>query len=248
MDNKPPPRAWQWSTLSHSVCFLDLTTLLLIRFRHLYQFPIPFNQTMVQVRVQSLYSMASSLAHDSFRQEANPLHLLCVLKSSWAWRHLDVIHVPLVTRLYWRCSLKEVDFDLHTVCFSWTSGDAKGLGLLFMVCTCAVGLRGNRLTWMRGTWGVVWRSAHVPTIPFTWLRRAKALGLTAHASNHHVTRGLPMNAYVLYPMPIPPSDRSRKVTWIFWWRFHANESCDHFLALWLAKSNICCALIGYRLK
>ena len=97
--------------------------------------------------------------------------------------------------------IKKVDFDLHTVCFSWTSGDARGLGLLFMVCACAVGLRGNVLIWMRGTWGVVWRSAHVPTIPFTWLRRAKALGPTAHASNHHATRGLPMNAYVLYPMP-----------------------------------------------
>ena len=41
-------------------------------------------------------------------------------------------------------------------------GDARGLGLLFMVCACAVGLRGNRLIGMRGTWGVVWRSAHVP--------------------------------------------------------------------------------------
>ena len=79
MDNKPPPRAWQWSTFSHSVCFLDLTTLLLIRFRHLYQFPIPFNLTMVQVRVQPLYSMASSIAHDFFRQEANTLYSLCVL-------------------------------------------------------------------------------------------------------------------------------------------------------------------------
>ena len=78
--------------------------------------------------------------------------------------------------------------------------DARGLGLLFVVCACAVGLRGNGLTGMRGTWGVVWRSAHVPTIPFTWLRRAKALGPTAHASYHHATRGLPMNAYVLYPM------------------------------------------------
>ena len=62
--------------------------------------------------------------------------------------------------------------------------DARGLGLLFMVCACAVGLRGNRLTGTRGTWGVVWRSAHVPTIPFTWLRRANAWALTAHASNY----------------------------------------------------------------
>ena len=84
--------------------------------------------------------------------------------------------------------------------FSLTSGDARGLGLLLTVCACAVGLRGNALIWMRGTWGVFWRSAHVPTIPFTWLRRAKALGQTAHASNHHATRCLPMNAYVLYPM------------------------------------------------
>ena len=81
MDNKPPPRACQWSTLSHSVCFLDLTTLLLIRFRHLYQFPFPFNQTMVKVRVQPLYSMASSIAHDFFCQEANTLSSFCVLMS-----------------------------------------------------------------------------------------------------------------------------------------------------------------------
>ena len=111
MDHKPPPRAWQWLTLSHSVCFLDLTTLLLIRFRHLYQFPIPFNLTMVQVRVQPLYSMASSIAHDFFRQEANTLYSLCVLKSSRAWRHSDVTHVPLVTRLHSRCSwIKKNDF------------------------------------------------------------------------------------------------------------------------------------------
>ena len=62
--------------------------------------------------------------------------------------------------------------------------DARGLGLLFVVCACAVGLRGNGLTGMRGTWGVVWRSAHVPTIPFTWLRRANAWAPTAHASNY----------------------------------------------------------------
>ena len=81
MDNKPPPRAWQWSTFSHSVCFLDLTTLLLIRFRHLYQFPFPFNQTMIKVSVQPLYSMAPSTAHDFFCQEANTLSSFCVLMS-----------------------------------------------------------------------------------------------------------------------------------------------------------------------
>ena len=62
--------------------------------------------------------------------------------------------------------------------------DARSLGPLFVVCACAVGVHGNRLTRMRGTWGVVWRSAHVPTIPFTWLRRANAWALTAHASNY----------------------------------------------------------------
>ena len=125
---------------------------------------------------------------------------MCINVKKWAWRHSDVTYVSLVTRLYSRCSLKKVDFDLHTVCFSWTSGDARGLGLLFMVCACAVGLRGNRLIGMRGIWGVVWRSARLPTMPFTWLRRAKALGPTAHASNHHATKGHPMNACVLYPM------------------------------------------------
>ena len=62
--------------------------------------------------------------------------------------------------------------------------DARGLGLLFVVCACAVGLRGNRLPGMREVWGDNWRSAHVPTIPFTWLRRANAWALTAHASNY----------------------------------------------------------------
>ena len=60
--------------------------------------------------------------------------------------------------------------------------DARGLGLLFVVCACAVGVHGNRLIGTRGTWGVVWRSAHVPTIPFTWLRRANAWTPSAHAS------------------------------------------------------------------
>ena len=129
---------------------------------------------MVQVRVQPLYSMASSIAHDSFLQEANTIsyvHLLNVKGVTSLGRHTrPACHqAPLAI-----CWLKKVDFDLHIVCFSWTSGDARGLGLLFLVCASAVGLRGNRLIAMRGTWGVVCRSAHVPTIPFTWLRRAKA--------------------------------------------------------------------------
>ena len=63
-------------------------------------------------------------------------------------------------------------------------GVVRGLGLLFMTCACAIALRENSLTGMRGTWGVVWRTAHVPTIPFTWLRRANAWAPTAHASNY----------------------------------------------------------------
>ena len=62
--------------------------------------------------------------------------------------------------------------------------DARGLGLLFMVCACAVALCENRLAGMRGTWGVVWRSAHVSTNPFTWLRRANVWTPSAHASNY----------------------------------------------------------------
>ena len=70
------------------------------------------------------------------------------------------------------------------LCVFLDFGDARGLGLLFMTCACAVGLRGHRLTGMWGTWGVVGWTAHVPTIPFTWLRRANAWTPSAHASNY----------------------------------------------------------------
>ena len=43
-----------------------------------------------------------------------------------------------------------MNFDLNTVCFSLTSGDARGLGILLSVCACAVGLCENVLIWMRG--------------------------------------------------------------------------------------------------
>ena len=140
------------------------------------------------------------------------------------------------------CWLKKVDFDLYTVCFSWTSGDARGLGLLFMVCACAVGLGGNVLIGMRGTWGVVWRSAHVPTIPFTWLRRAKALSPTAHASNHHATIGVFLWMRMFF---IPWA------TWIFTTIY---GHCDVNWVTWPIRSiligwkNFCCALIGQSLK
>ena len=67
------------------------------------------------------------------------------------------------------------------MCFLLTFGDARGLGLCSSVCACVVGLGGHRLLWMRVTWGVVGRSAHVPTIPITWLRRGNAWDWTAHA-------------------------------------------------------------------
>ena len=67
--------------------------------------------------------------------------------------------------------------------FSWLWG-CEGSGAIFMVCACAVGLCKNGLPGKRGTWGVVWRSAHVPSIPFTWLRRANAWTPSAHASNY----------------------------------------------------------------
>ena len=102
----------------------------------------------------------------------------------WAWRHLDVTNVPLVIQaLLAMCWLKK--WILTSIeCVFLDFWDARGLGLFFVVCACAVGLRGNGLTGMRGTWGVVWRSAHVPMIPFTWLRRANAWAPTAHASNY----------------------------------------------------------------
>ena len=82
LDHKPPSRACQWSTVSHSICFLDLTVPSLhFHFRHLCQYELPFNQTMVKVRVQPLHSMASHIAHDSFLQEAIPfLPLFSILK------------------------------------------------------------------------------------------------------------------------------------------------------------------------
>ena len=200
---------------------------------------------MVKVGVQSLYSMASSTSHDFFCQEANTLHLLCVLIIKGVTSlgpHIRQVCNQAPLEIF----IKKVDFDLNTVCFSWTSGDARGLGLLFMVCTCVIGLRGNMLTWMRGTWGVFWRSAHVPTIPFTWLRRAKPLGRTAHASYHHATRCLPMNTYVLYRMPdictLIGRERSREQSDDV---SYANESRDPLKQYFYCLS---CALIGWDLK
>ena len=121
--------------------------------------------------------------------------------------------------------------------------DARGSGAIFVVCAYAVGLRGNRLTGMRGTWGVVWRSAHVPTIPFTWLRRANALGPTAHASNHYVKI---VDLTLVCACLIPHG-----VTWI---SMTIYGHCDVNLVTWakysilIGRENFCCALIGRDLK
>ena len=71
---------------------------------------------MVQVRVQPLHSMASSIAHDFFRQEANTLHLLCVLIIKGVTSlgpHLR----PTCNQAKLEIVIKKVDVDLHTVCF-----------------------------------------------------------------------------------------------------------------------------------
>ena len=134
------------------------------------------------------------------------------------------------------CWLKKVDFDLYTVFFS---GDARGLGLLFMVCACAVGLGGNVLIRMRGNWGVVWRSAHVSTIPFTWLRRAKALGPTAHASNHPATIGVFLWMRVFF-IPWGHVNLYDHI----WADVTSFGSHDLYARFWLVDTFFCCALIG----
>ena len=153
---------------------------------------------MVQVRVQPLYSMASSLAHDSFLQEANTISYVHLLMSR-AWRHLDVTHVPLVTRLYSTLSLKKVDFDLHIVFFMDFWG-CEGYGASFhglrmrsrSMRKCA-----HRSTGDLGSGLVVCACAYDP-IHMT--AQGKSLGPNcACVKPPRYYRGLPMNAYVLYP-------------------------------------------------
>ena len=199
---------------------------------------------MVIHRFQPLYSMASSITHDFFLQEAHTIYYVYLLMF-WAWRHSDVTHVPLVIQApIAMCLLKK--WMLTSIqCVFLDFWDVRGLGLLFVVCACAVGLRRNRLTGMRGTWGVVWRSAHVPTIPFTWLRRANALDPTAHASNYQALLSIKLckecgfNSCVrVFFIPMGHVDKTtrlwrQKVTW---------AKC----AILIGRDQICCALIGYR--
>ena len=157
------------------------------------------DQAMVFDRIQPLHSVASPQTHDVFSQEANTfsyVHLLNLMGVTSLGRHTR----PTCHQAPFEMFIKKGWCWPPYSVFSWTSSDARGLGLLFMVCACVVGLLGYMLIWMRETWGVFWRSAHGPTTRFTWLRIVKVLGQTAHASNHHATRGLPINASVLYPM------------------------------------------------
>ena len=121
--------------------------------------------------------------------------------------------------------------------------DARGLGLLFVVCACAVGLRGNGLTGMRGTWGVVWRSAHVPTIPFTWLRRANAWTLTAHASNYQALLSIKLCKQCRFNSCV----RVFFILWGhvgFWGKCHVTKVTWVKCAILIGRDQICCALIG----
>ena len=141
--------------------------------------------------------------------------------------------------------IKKVDVDLHRVCFSWLWG-CEGTGAIFMVCACAVGLCGNGLTGMRGVWGDNWRSAHVPTIPFTWLRRANAWAPTAHASNYQALLSIKLckqcgfNSCVrVFFIPMGHVG--------FWGKCDVTKVTWVKCAILIGRDEICCALIGYRL-
>ena len=204
MDNKPPPRAWQWSTLSHSVCFLDLTPP-----SDLFQTPLAISVSIWSNHgpgYSSTIIFHGLIPCSWLLPPRGKHHFLCSPINVKGVTSLGRHTRPACHQALFEIVIKKVDFDLHIVYFSWTFGDARGLGLLFMVCASAVGLRGNVLIGMRGTWGVVWRSAHVPTIPFTWLRRAKALGPTVHASYQHATIGV----FLWMPMFFTPCSLSAR--------------------------------------
>ena len=114
------------------------------------------------------------------------------------------------------------------LCVFLDFGDARGLGLLFMTCACAVGLRGHRLTGMWGTWGVVGWTAHVPTIPFTWLRRANAWTPSAHASNYQA----------LFSLKLCQACGFNSCVRVFFIPRGSREFYDHIWAMWRHKSHM----------
>ena len=60
------------------MCGTNFCVLFLIRFRYFWSFPFSFDQTMVSIRVQPLYSMASSQSHDHICQKAFSISSFCV--------------------------------------------------------------------------------------------------------------------------------------------------------------------------
>ena len=114
---------------------------------------------------------------------------------------MDVTHVPLVTRLYSRLSLKKVDSDLHTVCFFMDFWGCEGSG------ASSHGLRMRSRSTRKcayrnagdlGSGLVVCACAYDP-IHVTVQGKSLGPNCTCVQPPRHY-RGLPMNAYVLYPM------------------------------------------------
>ena len=206
--------------------------------RYFFSHRFILDQAMVFHRIQPIHSVASPQTHDVFSQEANTLsyvHLLNLMGVTSLGRHTRPACHQALRGMFIK---KRLMLTSIQCVFSWTFSDARGLGLLFMVCACVVGLRENRLIRMRGTWGLFWRSAHGPTTPFTWLRRAKPLARTAHASNHHATKGSSYKCVCSF---------SYGVTWIFMTKYghcHVIGVTCVKCCLLIGWYKICCALIG----
>ena len=189
---------------------------------------------MVQDRVQPLYSMASSLAHDSFLQEANTISYVHLLMSR-AWRHLDVTHVPLVIQvrdLFFIKSQKIIFFSLKQCVFLDFRG-CEGSGACFERLRmrsrsrrkCAhrnAGDLGSSLT----VCACVYDPIHVTA-------QGKSLGpncACVQPPRHY--RGLPMNACVLYPMG------SREFSWPNMGIVTSIGSHDLYARFWLVEKSI----------
>ena len=101
LDHKPPPRACQWSTVSHSVRFLDLTIPLFNLFQSLWPRSNSLSSNHGHTWVTT--TISNGLIQCSWLLPLRSKHLmfnLYINAKKWAWRHLGVTHVPLVTRLY----------------------------------------------------------------------------------------------------------------------------------------------------
>ena len=156
---------------------------------------------------------------------------MCINVKKWAWRHFDVTHVPLVTQaLFAICWLKKVDSDLHTVCFSWTSGDVRGLGLLFHGLRMRSGSRrkcAHRNAGDLGSSLAVWACAYDPIHVTAQGKRLGPHCACVQSPRHY--RGLPMNACVLYPMG------SREFSCPYMGIVTSNESPDLYARFWLVE-------------